>query len=338
MRGLLLLLLTALQACSSGPQHISSAPRTSAQPASRPTIELARDDAYVVVVAGTRDDLASLAQRYLKDAQKAWWIAEFNGIDAVRPGQDVVIPLHAPHPLGVSARGYQTVPILCYHRFGQRAGRMTVSAAAFEAQMEYLANNGYRVVPLAALARFFEGKEALPKRSVVITIDDGYASTYDAAFPILKKFGFPATVFLYTDFVGAGDALTWPQMQEMTRSGLIEIQPHSKTHSNLALKLPQEDEARYRERLTREVTTPIRSIREQMGRDIFSFAYPYGDVTGAVAEQIGRNEIRLGLTVTPGANPFFAAPLMLRRTMIFGDDDLATFKAKLVVHAAVPGR
>jgi peptidoglycan/xylan/chitin deacetylase (PgdA/CDA1 family) len=342
MRALLLPLLIALQACGTAPPRNSveraRAPAAQAAHAGRPSVELARDDSFVIVVAGTRDDLASLAQRYLGDARKAWWIAEFNNIEAVRPGQDVVIPLRPPNPWGVTALGYQTVPILCYHRFGPKQSRLTTSAADFAAQMEYLATHGYRVVPLAQLVRFIEGKEALPPRSVVITIDDGYASTYDVAFPILAKFGFPATVFLYSDFVGAPDALTWPQMQEMAQSGLIEIQPHSKTHANLALRLPQEDEARYRERLAQEVAAPVRVIRERMGRDIFSFAYPYGDVTVALAEQIGRNDIRLGLTVTPGANPFFAAPLMLRRTMIFGDDDLAAFKAKLVTFAPVPPR
>ncbi len=56
----------------------------------------------------------------------------------------------------------------------------------------------------------------------MITIDDGYRSSYEIAYPILKKFGFPATVFLYTDFVGASDAMTWAQMKEMTASGLVD--------------------------------------------------------------------------------------------------------------------
>ena len=62
---------------------------------------------------------------------------------------------------------------------------------------------------MARLARFLAGKEALPTKTVVITIDDGYRATYEIAFPILRKHGFPATVFLYSDFVGAADAMTW---------------------------------------------------------------------------------------------------------------------------------
>ena len=79
---------------------------------------------------------------------------------------------------------------------------------------------------------------------MVITIDDGYRSTYEVAFPVLKRHSFPATVFLYSDFVGAGDALTWAQMKEMTQSGLIDIQPHSKSHANLTLKLAGRERTR----------------------------------------------------------------------------------------------
>src|SRR5438552_9225112 len=59
---------------------------------------------------------------------------------------------------------------------------------------------------------------SFPTRRSSDLIDDGYRATYDIAYPILKKYGFPATVFLYSDFVGAGDALTYPQMKELSAS------------------------------------------------------------------------------------------------------------------------
>jgi peptidoglycan/xylan/chitin deacetylase (PgdA/CDA1 family) len=301
-------------------------------------VVLGRDADWVVLIVREGDTLQSLAQRYLGDAGKAWWIADFNGVKAVRPGQDIAIPLKVPNAVGVFAHGYQTVPILCYHRLGSQPSRLVVSAAAFDAQMEHLANNGYRVVPLRDLRAFLEGGAALPSRAVVITFDDGYASTFEIAFPVLKRYNLPATVFLYTDFTGAPDALSWAQLNEMGASGLIEIQPHSKTHANLAVRLPGEDDAQYRARLAQEIAVPARLIRERTGRQAFSFAYPFGDVTEAVAEQVSKQGITLGLTVTPGANAFFASPLMLRRTMVFGEDDLAAFRSKLTVFSAVPAR
>jgi peptidoglycan/xylan/chitin deacetylase (PgdA/CDA1 family) len=299
---------------------------------------LARDDDFAVVTVLPGDTLATLAQRHIGDASRAWWIAQFNGISAVRPGQVVVVPLRWRNPTGVQAGGYQTVPILCYHRFGPKASKLNVSAAAFEAQMDYLARNGYTVIPLQRLARFLEGKEALPAKSVVITIDDGYRSSYEIAYPILKKFGFPATVFLYTDFVGASDAMTWAQMKDMMAGGLVEIQPHSKSHANLTQRQAGETDARYRERIRREVDAPIAALRERLADRSFTYAYPYGDVNEYVVELLAKQNVVQGVTVTPGGNPFYAYPYMLRRSMIFGNEDLDAFKAKLVTFVRTASR
>jgi peptidoglycan/xylan/chitin deacetylase (PgdA/CDA1 family) len=256
----------------------------------------------------------------------------------VRPGQVIVVPLRMRNPIGVHVNGYQTVPILCYHRFGPKASKLNVSAAAFEAQMDYLARNGYTVITMQRLARFLDGKEALPAKSVAITIDDGYRSTYEIAYPILKKFGFPATVFLYTDFVGASDAMTWAQMKEMMAGHLVEIQPHSKSHANLTLRLPGETDARYRERIRREVDAPVATLRDRLSDPSFTYAYPYGDVNEYVVDLLVKQNVAQGVTVTPGGNPFYAYPYMLRRSMIFGNEDLDAFKAKLVTFVRTASR
>jgi peptidoglycan/xylan/chitin deacetylase (PgdA/CDA1 family) len=322
-------------------QGCATPPPPAAEPEAPPpreTVVIGQDKDFTIVVVQRGEDLASLAQHYLGDAKKSWWIAEFNGIDRVQAGQEVVIPLRARNPYGVYASGFQTVPILCYHRLGPNRSSMTVTAQAFEAQMEYLAQNGYRVIPLAQLAPFLEGKEPLPRKTVAITIDDGYRATYQIAYPILKKYNFPATVYLYSDFAGAADALTWPQMQEMVRSGLIEIQPHSKTHANLTVRLPGESEAKYAERIKREVDAPIGAIKEKLAASTFSFAYPYGDVNDTVVDLLGRQGVQYGVTVTAGGNGFFAHRYMLRRTMIYGTEDLEQFKAKLATFARTAAR
>ncbi len=260
-----LIVALALAGCATPPPPAPEPPPPVyvAPPDAGPVIN--RDDDFAIVTVRDGDTLASLAGAYIGDPGKAWWIAQFNGVTTVRAGQTIVIPLRVRNSLGVYANGYQTIPILCYHRFGVKSTKLNVAPAAFEAQMEYLARNGYTVIPLKRLLRFLEGKEPLPAKTVAITIDDGYRSTYEIAYPILKKFGFAATVFLYTDFVGASDALTWPQMKEMMASGLIEIQPHSKSHANLTLRLPGENEARYKERIKREVDAPLAVLRERLG-------------------------------------------------------------------------
>jgi peptidoglycan/xylan/chitin deacetylase (PgdA/CDA1 family) len=321
--------------CAEAPQKGAPVPVT---PVAQEGMVLARDDAFVIVVTGPGEDLATLAQRYLGDGSKRWWIAEFNNVDEVRAGQTVAIPLKANNPTGVFANGYVTVPILCYHRFGSRASQLAVTPAAFEAQMDYLARNGYHVLPLSRVTGFIERGEPIPRKSVVLTIDDGYRSTYEVAYPVLRKYGFPATVFLYSDFVGAPDALTWPQMKEMEGTGLISIQPHSKTHANLTLRLAGESDAKYRDRMKAEVDTPVRLIQDRLDTGSFAYAFPYGDVNETVVDLLKRQGVHLGVTVTPGGNAFFAYPFMLRRSMVFGGDSMDAFKAKLATFAQASAR
>jgi len=232
----------------------------------------------------------------------------------------------------VSADGYQTVPILTYHRLGQRPSRMVLEPDQFEAQLEYLKRNDYRVVRLADIPEFLEGRRPLPRRAVVITFDDGHISSYQYAYPVLLKYGFPATFFLYTDFLGAKEGLGWPQIREMAKSGLIDFQAHSKTHPNLMLRLPGESEQRYRERLDNEIRAPRDVIQRHLTSRVAYYAYPFGDANQAVLDRLSRADYRLGLTVNPGGNAFFAHPLLLRRTMVFGDYDLEAFKSALQVH------
>ena len=330
-------LLALVASCATPP-----APSPEEPPPAPPPVDpgpvVGRDDDYVVVSVRSGETVASLAERYLGDPAKAWWISQLNNVTTLREGQIVVIPLRQRNAIGVFANGYQTVPILCYHRFGVKTSKLNVTPAAFEQQMDWLARNGYTVITFARLARFLEGKEAIPAKSVVITIDDGYRSSYEIAFPILKKFRFPATVFLYTDFVGASDAMTWAQMKEMTASGLVTIQPHSKSHANLTQRLPNETEPRYRDRIRREIGAPVAAIKERLSEPSFTFAYPYGDVNEYVVDLLVKDNVSQGVTVTPGGNPFFAYPYMLRRSMIFGNEDLETFKSKLVTFVRTSSR
>jgi len=321
--------------CAQAPPKPAPEPEA---PIAQEGMVLARDDTFIVVVAGPGEDLPLLAQRYLGDRAKRWWISDFNNIDEVKPGQTVVIPLKPTNPSGVYANGFVTVPILCYHRFGPKPSQLAVTPAAFEAQMDYLARNGYHVLPLSRVAGFLERGEPIPRKSVVVTIDDGYRSTFEVAYPILKKYGFPATVFLYSDFVGAPDALTWPQMKEMEASGIVNIQPHSKTHANLTVRMAGESDARYRERMKTEVDVPIKLIQDRLAVNSASYAFPYGDVNETVVDLLKRQGVHAGVTVTPGGNGFFAYPFMLRRSMVFGGDSIDVFKSKLATFAQASSR
>jgi len=291
---------------------------------------LGRNDRLLVYLPRAGDRLAAIATRFLGSADRAWTIAELNAVTEAEAGVPLTVPLQPLNPLGVTAERIQTVPILCYHRFGSGNSKMVVSPAQFEAQLEWLARNRYRVIRLAELAEFMAGGRQLPARSVVITIDDGYESVHRHAYPLLRRFGFPATLFVYPDFVGAGDAMSWAQLRELAATGLFDIQSHSKSHRNLVDRAPDESDEQYR----RNVDAELRGSRSLLearlpGTRVDQIAYPFGDANLLVVDAAARHGYQLGLTVVPGGNAFYAQPLLLRRTMIFGDLDLEGFRARL---------
>ena len=280
---------------------------------------------YIVHTAEPGDTWAELANTYLKDKSKEWLIADFNKTDEIVPGQQIVIPLVHPNPVGVSSSGYQTVMILCYHRFGKNKSKMVITPEDFDAQMTYLKKNGYRVIPLAGIHAFLRGEAPLPQRAVVITVDDGYRSSYDLAYPILKKYNFPATLFVYSDFIGSKDALGWNEIKSMIGSGLIDIQPHSKAHASMVKRLPNESTEAYRKRVEDEIRIPGQQIKKILGLPLHTFAYPFGDTDEFLISQLKNGGYNAGVTVQAGGNPAFAYPFKLRRTMIYGDRDMTTF-------------
>lgn len=286
----------------------------------------------LIYLPGRRDSWAGLARRFLGDATQAWQIEELN--PPLQPGVPVLIPLQPWNPVGMTPQGLRQITLLCYHRFapghGRRGSRMQVSAGSFAEQLRWLADNGYQVLSLARLEEILAGHRPVPPRAVVITADDGYDSFHRIAFPLLKQHGYPATVFVYTDFIGSGDALSWAQMKEMLDSGLIDIQAHSRSHANLTVRQEGESDARYRQRLEAEIRTPRDLLQRRLAPlQVRHYAYPFGDANTPVLDVMRRERYLLGVTVRAGGTPFHAQPLYLRRTMIYGDQDLDEFRRRL---------
>jgi len=294
---------------------------------------IAQDNDYTIVIAG-REDARSLAKEYLGDPSLYWLIEDANEAEGIVPGNAVVIPRRPMNPTSIDADSYQTVPILCYHRFGRNNGRLTLSPEMFREQMQFLKDNDYRVIPLSDLIDFLKGERAIPRRSVVLTIDDGHQSIYKIAYPVLTEFGFPATVFAYTDYLNNG-GLTWKQIRSMAFSGLISVQPHSKTHDNLAVRKRNESPESYKQRVAREVGLPTDYLRRHQDGPVSSFAYPFGDASDEVIAEVRNNGLSLGLTVQPGGNPAFSFPYLLHRSMIFGDRNMQDFKSSLITEKSL---
>ena len=299
--------------------------------------EIARTDDLVVIKVGARATPEKLAKRFLGDPEAAWRLVDFNRPEDLRSGGVAIAPLKDWRPTGVSSGAYQVVPVLTYHRFafsGPCEG-MTVCAADFAAQIDFLAREGYQVVPLVDFAAFLDGKKQLPRKAVVLTIDDGWKSTIEIAEPILAARNVKATLFLYTDFVGAGSALDWSEATRLKAGGVIDVQSHSKTHADLTKRKANENHAAYGARLDRELSVPARVIADRLNVAPFAFAYPYGATDRKIADAAEKAGYRMAATVVRGPNPAFAHPFVLKRTMIYGGDDLATFARRLETAVSV---
>ncbi len=194
----------------------------------------------------------------------------------------------------------------------------------FESQMAYLHHQGYRVIHLADIYDFLQGQGSLPKKAVVITIDDGFKSTYTIAYPILKKYGFPVTLFVYSNFISLPGSLSWNQMSEMVNSTLVDIQSHLKTHANLALAQANESSEAYEHRIQQEIQHTARQIKQHLNLPAHTFSYPYGDTNDIVVEQLKKSVFRMAATVQRGGNACFADPLRscLKNLRTYKNNDL----------------
>ena len=282
---------------------------------------------FIVAIVQPGDSYSSLARQYLGDPSMDWFLSEFNGGAPPAPGRDVLIPLASYAPGGLWPTGYQTVPVLTYHKLSRNGTHdaMTVREADFEAQMRFLRDNGYRVIPLDDLFEFLQFRRQIPARSVVITFDDGWRSVYDIAWPILKKYGYPATLFVYTDLiVGSRETLSWEQVRELSRDGL-DVQCHSKTHRYLGRMERKESFRSYFESVRKEIVESSKIIRRHTGREVKYLAYPYGDTNALVVAMTRQEGYRLAFTVERESAPFFSNDFRVSREMIYGSYSLKDF-------------
>lgn len=276
---------------------------------------------YVVLRLQETATAEDLAGRFLNDPRRAWVIEEANKGVSFGPGSFVVIPLKEGSRGGLKRDGYQTVPILCYHRLEKSCeSALCMTVAVFEAQLKYLKENGYHVVSMHELSEFIAFRRALPSKAVVINLDDGYRSTYEVAYPLLKKYGFTAGIFVYTDFIGASaNSLTWDQLLKMKADG-FEIGSHSISHCDLTRQREGENEEEYLGRIRRELVLSKQIIDKKLNQDTRYFAFPYGEYNHRILSLCEEAGYSLGLSVKRGGNPFFSDPLALRRDQIVKKD------------------
>lgn len=317
--------------CAQLPQHPPpqtlpmEAPQVSAEPKNARLFP-----EFAAVITHPGDTFSSLAAKYLGNASKDWVIKDFNDVNSLSPGQPLIIPFTAFEKGGLTPKGYQTVSVLSYHKFSKdKIDLTTVSEKAFDDQMRFLKQHGFRVITMDEFFDFLEFKKQTPERSVLITIDDGWRSVYEIAFPILKKYEYPATFFIYTDFITQGSkTLDWDLLKEMAKKG-ISIQCHTKTHRYLDRRIGDETFKDYFEAIKKDLIESTRIIKQRVNSDVKYLAYPYGETNHLVISLLMKLGYRGAFTVERSGNPFFVHPYRVNRSMIYGTFDLKDFESNL---------
>src|SRR4029450_1043974 len=216
--------------------------------------------------------------------------------------------------------------IFCYHLLVDkvRYPGTEITPAAFEAQMKELKDKGITVIPMQDLLAWKRGEKNIPPRCAVLPFRDGYKSQYEVAWPILKKYGYPFTMFIYTEGVrggslGGGGAITWEQLADMRDNG-IDIQAHSATHQDLReghtitlitggkrtrtkLTGPQ-----YEEWMQNEVVGSKELLEQRLGIKVNCFAVPFGNYNEHVKE-LARNTGYEAMFTVYGQPITFTSPL-----------------------------
>jgi peptidoglycan/xylan/chitin deacetylase (PgdA/CDA1 family) len=225
-----------------------------------------------------------------------------------------------------------TATILCYHIVeAPAAPRMHIDRETFRQHLRYIEMTGYNVIPLRHLYEYVTGaRRSLPKNAIVITIDDGWRSTYTEAFPELQKRRFPFTVFIYPNIIGkTANALTWSQIREMADAG-VDVQSHALTHPYLTRRHHRSmSDDRYAAWLRKELADSKHILEKETGRKVEFLAYPYGDYddgVAAMAEEVG---YAAAVTCNFGRVRKGSDPLKMRRVVIDDTMDFAAFRKYL---------
>jgi peptidoglycan/xylan/chitin deacetylase (PgdA/CDA1 family) len=239
-------------------------------------------------------------------------------------------PTPFPTPRGESRT--VRVPILMYHYISvppPDADRyrldLSVTPANLDAQMAWLAENGYTAITLQDLLYHLTLGWSLPPQPVILTFDDGYKDAYENAFPILQKYGFVGTFFIITDRVTYGDPnyATWDQIIEMHNAGM-DIQSHTRTHPDLrGLSGAQ---------LLWQTLGSKEAIEARIDKQVRFFCYPAGKYDANTIRTLRRFGYWAAVTTEYGATHSTDNPFTWQRIRIRGADTLESFIKKVTRH------
>lgn len=227
------------------------------------------------------------------------------------------------------------VPILMYHnifRSSNGKGNYIISESAFEQDLKFLKDNGYTTIVMKDLIDYVYNNKELPENPIILTFDDGYSNNYLYAFPLLQKYNSKAVLSIigyYTDLYTkspdenpAYSHVTWDNVNEMIKSGTVELQNHSyNLHTtdkgrNGTKKKRNESNEEYTKILTDDLKKLQDEFKTNTGYIPNTFTYPFGSVSNASFEIIKELGFKASLSCESGMNKISHDPeclFMLKR-------------------------
>ena len=212
-------------------------------------------------------------------------------------------------------RDRYVVPIITYHHVGIPSCKWrlnTVTEKSFEFQMNFIKRHGFEVISFDDLVEGIKKGHQFNRNTVVIQFDDGYEDNYTYAYPILKKYGFPAMVFLISDKIGTNGFLTWNEIKDMGKDNFL-AGAHTRHHAYLPrLSLDQAKD---------EIAGSKKVIEEHLGHPIDYFAYPSGGFTEEVKDIVKNAGYKAATTTNRGKDRYNQDLFELKRIHMSNTDD-----------------
>ena len=206
-----------------------------------------------------------------------------------------------------------SVIVLNYHQINDKdKNALTVTVKDFEDQMQYLSENGFTTITPKEMTEAFKNNEKLPQKSVIIAFDDGYQDNYDNAYPILKKYGFSATVFVITGFVGKSGYLTWDEIREMQEGG-VTFASHTVSHKSMTDLTDNE--------LKKELVDSKAKLEEELKSHVEFMAYPTGTYNLHIAQIVKDAGYKAAFTIKYGNVDKASNIYALERVPIFHTEE-----------------
>ena len=182
----------------------------------------------------------------------------------------------------------KTIAVLAYHKIGEPADDWYtynyISQQTFEEHLEYLKKSEWECLDIKSFLSGLDDDNNLPDRSVLLSFDDGYASTYEVALPLLQRYNFPAVVFVPTAFVGSYNSFdadllveprelmcTWEQLSALENND-VSVQSHGINHRHFSALRVEEQVA--------EIHDSKSIIESKIKNEVRLFSFPYGDNVG----------------------------------------------------------